>query len=386
MFEFRVNEHLLLRLEDGKTVIYVNNERFRQCKFLLLNIDVDEIRGLDKIQSIDMASEILDKSLETSQEGSINPIEIPPEVEFWGHCSNLQVWVENQYDTRLLHSNLAFPLLKRLTETGDILAKVAFKEEIVKRFSSGERSVMQFLMIERYLDILDEEEFETFFYSVPHLFKEFFLILSREDEEFKEDYDYNLYHFIKILIEKESLLEEVILDLQPNLIRCLIMIAALTPVDGETIELILKLFKKLMNSSEEVQEIVKKEISYQFHNCSSDILLELMYDDFYRILDPFSLKTLLISEIFIENLLFLIDNNLRRIIDNLIEFFKLVYDDIDEKFIRDLLKLISNDTKARFKEQLEVRLEEYSTRKNVYWENKEDLIQMANVLLEYILI
>jgi hypothetical protein len=51
-------------------------------------------------------------SLETSTN-------IPPEIRFWAHCSNLETWGENNYDTRLIHSNLAFPLLKKLTEAGD---------------------------------------------------------------------------------------------------------------------------------------------------------------------------------------------------------------------------------------------------------------------------
>ena len=144
MSEFRINEHLSLKLEEGKTIIYVDNERFSQCKYLLLNIHIDKISKFDEIQSIDEASVNFNKFLDSSQDGSINPVEIPPEVEFWGHCSNLQVWAENRYDTRLLHRNLAFPLLNKLAEVGDSLAKVVFKEEIIKRFSSGERTVMQF--------------------------------------------------------------------------------------------------------------------------------------------------------------------------------------------------------------------------------------------------
>ena len=152
MSEFRINDHLSLKLDEGKTIIYMDNERFSQCKYLLLNIHIDKISTFDEIQSIDEASVNFNKFLDTSQDGTISPIEIPPEVEFWGHCSNLQVWVENRYDTRLLHRNLAFPLLNKLAEVGDSLAKVVFKEEIIKRFSSGERTVMQFLMSKRYFD------------------------------------------------------------------------------------------------------------------------------------------------------------------------------------------------------------------------------------------
>jgi len=89
--------------------------------------------------------------------------EIPPEVEFWGHCSNLQVWAENDYDTRLIHSNLAFPLLLKLSNAGDPVARKVFKEEIVKRFLSGHPSVMRFLFEEDYLNFLSDDEYASMF-------------------------------------------------------------------------------------------------------------------------------------------------------------------------------------------------------------------------------
>jgi len=120
--EFKVNDYITLKLEDDKTFIYVMGERFNQCKYLFLNITVDEIAFLDEIESIDEAAEKLDDSLEALEHASAK-IQIPPEVEFWGHCSNLQVWAENDYDSRLLHSNLAFPLLKELVDRGAPQAK-----------------------------------------------------------------------------------------------------------------------------------------------------------------------------------------------------------------------------------------------------------------------
>ncbi len=86
-------------------------------------------------------------------------MKIDPETEFWAHCSNLQAWHENEYDTRLLHSNLAFPLLKKLTEVGDPLARKMFKEEIALRLESGHPSVVIFLIAEKYIDFLDRKDF-----------------------------------------------------------------------------------------------------------------------------------------------------------------------------------------------------------------------------------
>jgi len=155
MQEFRVNEYLTLRLEDECTIIYVGKMRFRQCKYLLLNIHIDEMQFLDEIESIDEAAEMLDKSQEGAEP---KDVEIPPEAEFWGHCSNLQVWFENDYDTRLLHSNLAFPLLKKLAEMGDPLAREVFKREIIKRYRNGTEATRKFLVIENFLAYLPTDE------------------------------------------------------------------------------------------------------------------------------------------------------------------------------------------------------------------------------------
>jgi hypothetical protein len=156
--EFKINEFLSVRLEQEKTNIYVKGLFFNQCKYLLLNIPVNEITCFEEIESIDEAAEKLDRSLERT-----SPIkyEIPPETEFWGHCSNLQVWVENDYNTRLLHSNLAFPLLKKLAEVGDPKAKRVFKEEIARRYESGVPSVVMYLEEEGYLEYLSKEELDA---------------------------------------------------------------------------------------------------------------------------------------------------------------------------------------------------------------------------------
>ncbi len=159
--EFVVNQHITLRLEEDMTIIYVDEEPFRQCRFLLLNIPVDVVSSFDDVESIDEAAERLDNSLEYDLELGSSEHGIPPEIEFWGHCSNLQVWVESNYNTKLLHRNLAFPLLKELTDVGDPTAKKVFKEEIGKRFLSNVESVMNFLILEGYLDYLTFEEFQT---------------------------------------------------------------------------------------------------------------------------------------------------------------------------------------------------------------------------------
>lgn len=157
MVEFTINEFVTLKLEKGKTNIYILGEEFIQCKYLLMNIPVQDINKYNEIDSIDEAAEKLDKTLERGNPDGFR-VKIPPKVEFWGHCSNLQVWAEQGYDTRFIHSNLGFPLLKKLSEVGDPKAKKFFKDEIGKRFEMGTDSVRQFLALEGYMDFLSREE------------------------------------------------------------------------------------------------------------------------------------------------------------------------------------------------------------------------------------
>jgi len=73
------------------------------------------------------------------------------------------MWSEQNYDTRLLHSNLSFPLLKKLVDVGDPLAKRVFKEEIVKRILTGYPSVLHYLIDSQYFAYFSNEEINTLF-------------------------------------------------------------------------------------------------------------------------------------------------------------------------------------------------------------------------------
>lgn len=153
--EFRVNDFITLKLQGNRTHIYVKNQPFMQCMYLLLNVDLNRTEDYDEIESIDEAAVRLNRRMER------NHNIISPTEEFMGHCSNIQAWAENEYDTRLLHRNLAFPLLKKLTDVGDPIARKKFKEEIAIRFASGHRTVQVFLRQQGYLRYLTEEEFES---------------------------------------------------------------------------------------------------------------------------------------------------------------------------------------------------------------------------------
>lgn len=152
---FRINAFLTVKLEANKTNIYVNGELFRQCKYLLFNILKEKTSEYDQFDSIDEIKEFYDNSHEHER------VSIPPQTEFQAHCSNLQVWAENNYDTRLLHSKLSFPLLRKLVEAGDMKAKKAFKDEIAYRLESGSSPVIIFLKEGGYLDYLTIDELKS---------------------------------------------------------------------------------------------------------------------------------------------------------------------------------------------------------------------------------
>lgn len=156
--QFQINNYLMLKLEKNMTNIYINGKIFRQCKYLFL-INPQNKEAHDFIDSIDEAEQFLSGDLErklTPKDFGILPLE-----EFYAHCSNLQAWYENGYDSRILHRNLAFPLLKALTQAGDLQAKKSFKEEISERLKSGYPPVLGFLREENYFDFLSEQEFDA---------------------------------------------------------------------------------------------------------------------------------------------------------------------------------------------------------------------------------
>ena len=163
MLEFQISDLLKLKLEHGRTNIYVKNNLFNQCKHVTFKKKVEELEDLSEFESIDeLVDNTLNEDIEIDREYYIHPNERPREIslaeEFWVHCSNLQIWKENNYNSLLLHRNLAFPLLKRLTEVGDSVAKKMFQEEIVKRLESGYHPVIEYLQSGGFTECLNRDD------------------------------------------------------------------------------------------------------------------------------------------------------------------------------------------------------------------------------------
>lgn len=88
LIEYQINEYLKLKLENEKTIIYVNDRAFLQCKHILLNIPNNSIEDFDDLNSID---EVKEKSHLLLGGGKASYLDkemnIDPHVEFWAHCS-----------------------------------------------------------------------------------------------------------------------------------------------------------------------------------------------------------------------------------------------------------------------------------------------------------
>lgn len=157
VFEFKINELITLKLESNETFIYINNKKFIQCLRLMVNIPFEDIKIVEDITCIDEFTHHYGEYKHDIKNG------LSITEEFRGHCSNIQAWVENDYNTRILQSNLSFPLLKALTEARDPIAQKRFKEEIARRFQGDYLPVIKYLLEEHYLNYLTSEELDTLF-------------------------------------------------------------------------------------------------------------------------------------------------------------------------------------------------------------------------------
>jgi len=250
--KYKINNYITLKLVGNEkfgynTYIYVDKKEFIQCKYLLLNININ--KEYDKINSIDDAEKYLNKEME------LNHNKIKPEEEFWGHCSNLQVWVENDYDTRLLHSNLSFPLLKKLVDIGDPVAKKVFKEEIANRFNEGNQKIKD-MLFDEYFKYLTRSEIDT--------------LLTPYKKELKE-----------MIKKKGSIIinDDIYVDLDVNyIIRDSLLNNNPSRLDTRLNQKEINLFLKILNSN---------NLNYSIKNNKIKII---------NIFDTISIKILSISE------------------------------------------------------------------------------------------
>ncbi|MFX0072039.1 MAG: tetratricopeptide repeat protein [Candidatus Hermodarchaeota archaeon] len=149
--EYKINQYITLKLENGDSNIYVQDDMLIQCRYLLLSEMKSSNLKINQFNSIDVAEEYFKNSSESSTI-------ISKEIEFWGHCSNIQAWAENNYNTKLLDKSIAFPILRKLHKIGDSDASKVFKKEIRKRIKSNFLPVVLYLIENAYLRIFSDSE------------------------------------------------------------------------------------------------------------------------------------------------------------------------------------------------------------------------------------
>jgi hypothetical protein len=171
---FSLNELIDLRYEDGRTKIYINNQYFSMCMALILRIPVSKAEDRS-FMNID--------DYEDYKTNHSEIVKLDPITEFWGHCSNMEAWVENDYNSSILRYNLSFPLLKKLCEEGDIVAERVFKEEVAIRLKSSHDNVILFLIKGNYLDFYSIDEIKTIIFDNlnQHLIRQYIHTFSEEE-------------------------------------------------------------------------------------------------------------------------------------------------------------------------------------------------------------
>ncbi len=92
MKEFKINKYITLKLENGKTSLYVDGKYFRQCIQLMLNIpksscESDNSINTNNLNSIDEIAEALKTMDDNSNDGNSR---ILPEQEFQDHLYKLK--------------------------------------------------------------------------------------------------------------------------------------------------------------------------------------------------------------------------------------------------------------------------------------------------------
>ncbi|KKL92599.1 hypothetical protein LCGC14_1883080 [marine sediment metagenome] len=265
--EYRVNDLLSVRLEGDSVMIYIADKPFNTCKSIALNIPLDNVKKFDEIDSIDDITDNLVRYTGWYD----RKYNISLETELFAHYSNLKTWYDNGYDTRLIHSNLAFPLLRKLAEEGDFQAKRAFKHEIALRLESGSSNVIRFLINEGYLKHLNDDEinalnWDSLYKSFTLLVKKVFEELERTDDEFEFDSRISLAVFFFSFLNKNNKLQNYLQMIYKGLnneTQCEILsFFCFVKINSQNSDEFLKIVQEHSSSI----DIIVKNLAYVFEN------------------------------------------------------------------------------------------------------------------------
>lgn len=156
LLEFRLNQFITLKLIDfgdgiGSTQVYVNGRNFNVSIFSLK----EAYELLHSTKTYCCMDEV-HRNLIGNNNRKFSKVD--SDTMFWIYCHYIRVWIDNDYDTRLLQMDEAFPILNALYKAGDIKARKVLKIEIVKRFLSGYIPVIVYIISQGYLKFFEFEE------------------------------------------------------------------------------------------------------------------------------------------------------------------------------------------------------------------------------------
>jgi hypothetical protein len=156
-----INEYMDLEWYRDRPTVFVNGEPFQQCSFLAVTAppeklgrinDIDHLVSFSETRALEGRNDI-DKYLHDV--GNLDPEEHITEEEIMqAHASNLIAWAENDYNTRILNSNISFPLLKELARAGDQKARRVLQSEIVERLKEDYENT-SIVILETCKDVMD---------------------------------------------------------------------------------------------------------------------------------------------------------------------------------------------------------------------------------------
>lgn len=138
--KIKINDYITVSSEQNKISIYIQGERFQEFDYSFIN------KILKTSQSQLEKTNTQGKYVKNIYKKDSN------DAYFNNFVNILKLWIQNNYDTNILLYDISFPLLRKLVEVGDSLAKKVFINEILKNLWSGDPLVVKYLFNEKYDD------------------------------------------------------------------------------------------------------------------------------------------------------------------------------------------------------------------------------------------
>ena len=152
--EIVINDLLSVALfKDGKVHACVAGKPVIQCVHVFITAAPDD-KISTEIECIDQAIKMVRNTSEVNDGAwTGESTTIDADTALMGHASNIQAWAENDYDSRILVTAVAHPILEALKKAGDITAARKYYSSIAERWVQGNRASRKALIEFNNIDI-----------------------------------------------------------------------------------------------------------------------------------------------------------------------------------------------------------------------------------------